>query len=78
MRPVSTVNIEAGASNIHIRAPKTVGIKLIASTGLSSQNIIGLKSVGSDTYESENYATAEKKIDISCKLGVSSLRLERE
>jgi hypothetical protein len=71
------INMNAGASSITIKAPKTSGIRLTLDNGLSSKQIADLVEVGKDTYESPNYSEATKKIELTGKIGVSSFTIER-
>ncbi len=73
----SKVNIEAGASSINIDLPETVGARVVMDAGLSSKDLVGFKKVDSKTYQTEDYQTASKKIDISLDVGVSSISIER-
>lgn len=72
----SAVVIRAGASALHIKVPKDVGARLSVDTGLSSKNFTDFKQIDSRTYESNNYATAAKKIDITIDAGASSLNVD--
>jgi hypothetical protein len=72
----SKVNIGAGASSINIDLPGTVGARVVIDSGLSSKDLVGFKKVNSKTYETENYNTALKKVEINLDVGVSSVTIE--
>lgn len=69
----STVNINAGASSINISLPRDVGIRLAVKADLSSKNFPDFVQVDKNNYESSNYSSAAKKIDIRIDSGVSSI-----
>ena len=71
----SRVAVDAGASSINITIPRTLGAKLVVDGGLSSRNFQDFRSVGEGKYESENYASAQKKVEINIDAGVSSLNI---
>ncbi|KKW22510.1 MAG: hypothetical protein UY65_C0023G0018 [Parcubacteria group bacterium GW2011_GWA2_51_12] len=71
----SRVAVDAGASSINITIPRTVGAKLVVDGGLSSRNFQDFRSLGEGEYESENYASAQKKVEINIDAGVSSLNV---
>lgn len=69
----SNIVVEAGASSINLSLPKTVGVKLFVESGLSSQELPNLISIDKNTYQSLNYESSSKKINISVKMGMASL-----
>jgi len=72
----SSLNIKAGASSIDITLPQTAGARLNLSSGLTSKNLTNFKQVDSSHYETENYQTATKKIDMDFDLGATSLKID--
>ena len=77
IQSITNVNIASGASSITIRVPNNSGVKLYIDDGLNSKELADLKLSGNKTYESNNYNSASKKIDITAKIGVSSFTIER-
>jgi hypothetical protein len=71
----STLNIDAGASSLNLSLPKTLGAKLMLDTGLSSKDLPDFKKIDEKNYESENYNSTDKKLNITLKMGVSSLNI---
>ncbi|MFA5927306.1 MAG: DUF5668 domain-containing protein [Patescibacteria group bacterium] len=71
------VTIKAGASSINIEVPENVGARIEIDSGLSSKNFEGFKQIDSDTYETDDYATALRKIDFEFNIGASSLDISR-
>ncbi len=71
----STVTVNAGATALDISLPSTVGVRLTLESGATSKSIERLSRVGGDTYESGNFATAQKKIFLMLKLGASTLKV---
>lgn len=72
-----SVDLNAGASSVVIRAPKDSGIRLKLTNGLSSQQYGDLADVGDGTFETPGYAAAANKINITGNVGVSSITIER-
>jgi len=69
--------IDVGVSDLDIVIPPGVGLKLIKDAALSSFDHSGIKldKLSGSTYLSEDYSTAEKKIDIYIDAGLSSLAI---
>jgi hypothetical protein len=72
----SSLKIDAKTSSIDINLPKTVGINLTLETTLSSKAMTDFMEVGENVYQSANYKTAEKFIDIYLNLSMSNLNIE--
>ncbi len=68
-----TVHVGAGASSIDVSLPKTVGARLTWDAGASSKNLPDFNKVDDRTYETSNYTTASKKVDLDFDLGAASL-----
>ncbi|TSA45642.1 hypothetical protein D4R52_01980 [bacterium] len=68
-----TVEIRAGASSINISLPKDVGAKMGVKANLSSKTFIDFRQIDEQTYESANYASATKKINLQIDAGASSI-----
>lgn len=69
----ATVVVEAGASSINLNLPKGVGAKVFIESGMSSQDLTGFVQTDKNTYQSPNYETSDKKIDVSVSMGMASL-----
>ncbi len=70
---LQVVKINAGASKINISAPTGTGVHIELKTGIVSKDLDGLRKISDNVYESEDYESAEKKIDIDLNLGASDL-----
>jgi hypothetical protein len=68
-----TVQVGAGASSIDVSLPKTVGARLTWDAGASSKNLPDFNKIDDRTYETSNYASASKKVDLDFDLGAASL-----
>jgi len=68
---------DCGASTIKLDIPKNYGVKVIYLAGLTSKNLPGFTDEGENTFLSENYQTAEKKIEVVVKAGLSTLEISR-
>lgn len=69
----ATVSVGAGASSIDVSLPKTVGARLTWDAGASSKNLPDFTKLDDRTYETSNYSSASKKIDLDFDLGAASL-----
>lgn len=76
MYPDVKVDIDAGASNIIIRIPKSSGCKVKMDTFLADKIMDGFEMVNG-RYVTSNYKDAEKKIYIDIDSAVSSLKVIR-
>jgi hypothetical protein len=73
----SKVMVDAGASSIRLEVPEEVGCSLFVDAPLSSKSISGFTKTGEGLYETEDYRTAERRIEVTIDAGVSSLRVTR-
>lgn len=71
------VNIDSGASAITIKLPKSSGVSLKFDGALSSTDVDNLKQVAEGEYRSEDYDTAENKIDIVADAGLAAFTINR-
>jgi len=71
------VAINAGASSIRMEVPSSAGCEIHAEAPLSSKRFPGFKRVGEGVYRTENYETADHRIEIRLEAGVSSLKVMR-
>lgn len=73
---ISSVSIKGGASSINLILPNDAGIMLDLASGLSSETLTGFSRLNDNSYKSDNYQSAAKKINISINTGMSSLSVE--
>lgn len=69
------IDFEAGASDIKIEFPKTLGVKINSESGLVNNDFQGFTK-RDNSYYSEGYDQAQKKIEINFKTGVSSIEVK--
>lgn len=69
--------IEAGASDINILIPDSVGCEINSDAALSSKNYEGFNKINKDIYRTENFNTAKKKMYIEIDCGVSSIDVKK-
>lgn len=74
----SHVSIDAGASSVSISLPQNAGARIMGDWALASRNLPQFTQVDGSTYQSTNYDTAERHIDIEVDLGVSSFNVNWE
>lgn len=69
--------IEVGVSQIKLFIPGSIGIRIEADTALTSNNLNELDLIKEgNIYISRHYSTAETRLDLELKVGVSSLTVE--
>ncbi len=71
----SKINIETGASKIVLHFPRGEACRIKMSAGLTSTSMPGFKAVGEDTYETENYASAQNKYEVQFEGALSSFKV---
>jgi hypothetical protein len=72
-----TVRVETGASSVRIEVPEWAGCDVRIDAALSWKRLPGFEARGDGWYETENFATAAKKIHLDISAGVSSIRVIR-
>lgn len=73
----TTLEIDAGASDIDIFIPEAVGCEIISDVALSSTNFEGFTKLKSGKYQTPNFDDSGKKIFIRIESGVSSIDVRR-
>ena len=71
------VKIQAGVSSITVRIPESAGCEIRSESGLTSKTFEGFESQGDGTYRTANFDAASRRIFLTFKAGVSSLRVVR-
>ncbi len=71
----SNIKVEMGAANFILRIPKTVGCQVKTDSGLTSKEFEDFKKSKEDTWETEDFKTAKKKIFVSIESGVSKVKI---
>lgn len=74
---MSDVTVKAGASDITVAVPQSVGVRVEMSTGLTGHELADLQRTGEGEWSSADYDTAAKKIDLRFEAGVSDIQLDR-
>ena len=74
---VTRFSIEAGASDIDILIPDSVGCEINSDAALSSRNYEGFVKINKDLYRTEDFDKYPKKIFIDINCGVSSIDVKR-
>ncbi len=71
------LNVDAGASSIEIEVPDDAACEIKTDVSLSSKHFEGFKTINDDTYRTDNFDSAKKKIYITIDSGVSSIKVNR-
>jgi hypothetical protein len=74
---ITHVKVEAGASDIDILIPDSVGCEINSDAALSSRNYEGFEKVNDDVYRSKDFEKYPKKIFIEIDCGVSSIDVKK-
>jgi hypothetical protein len=74
---IARIDIDAGASDIDILIPDSVGCEINSDVALSSKNYEGFKKVDNNLYRSEDFEKYPKKIFIEIDCGVSSIDVKK-
>ncbi len=74
---VTRLKIDAGASDMDILIPDSVGCEINSDDALSSKNYEGFKRVNHNIYRTENFDKSTKKIFIEIDCGVSSIDVKK-
>lgn len=71
------MTISSGASSIDVAIPKTItGVRLNLDAGLSGKTLPSeFKKISDELYETVDYGTADKKLDLSIDAGASSINI---
>jgi hypothetical protein len=71
------VRVEAGAASVEINVPSAVAAHIRSKGGLSSLQVDTnrFSSIGSNEYQSPDFATAENKVEMDIEMGVGSVRI---
>ncbi|MFT4030985.1 MAG: DUF5668 domain-containing protein [Siphonobacter sp.] len=70
------INIESGVASIKIKVPEGVGCRITTDGALTDKKFDGFSHNG-DTYETSNYGSAQKKINIHFQGGMAEWKVER-
>lgn len=74
---VSRFKLDAGASDIDILIPESVGCEINSDAALSSKNYEGFEKINKKLYRTDNFDSAKKKIYIDIDCGVSSIDVKK-
>lgn len=69
------VNVESGLTSIEFKVPQAVGCRIKVEGGLNSKDFDGFTKKEDGYYETSNYGSASKKIDIKFEGGLQELKV---
>ncbi|MFN8356588.1 MAG: DUF5668 domain-containing protein [Spirosomataceae bacterium] len=72
----TTVKVESGVAQVELQIPSSVGCRIRVDGALNGKDFEGFIKNG-DTYESPNYSTAAKKINVEFDGGLSNLKVKK-
>lgn len=71
------VEVSSGVAKVVLRIPENVGCRVRMDGALNSKDFEGFDKVSSGKWETGNFDTASKRINIDMNSGLSSIRIER-
>lgn len=71
------VQVKSGMAKVELEVPESVGCQIKMEGALNDNTFKGFKKVDDDLWESDNYRTAKKKIEIEFASGFSSVSVKR-
>ncbi len=74
---ITRFSINAGASDMDILIPDSVGCEINSDASLSSRNYEGFKKITKNIYRTDNFDNSQKKIYIEIDCGVSSIDVRK-
>jgi hypothetical protein len=77
MNDSSTYYIKGGATKFLIEIPEDAGCRITQESGLSKWDFPGFIQKSDFVYESPNYVTSTKKINLDIQTGVSSITVQK-
>lgn len=77
--PIAIMNVTAdtGVADVNIKVPKGSACRITIDSGLSSRDFSGFEKQADGTYETSNYGSSVKKININLKGGLSNFEVSR-
>lgn len=70
------IKAETGVSSVEIKVPENSGCRIVNKSGLSSKSFDDFIEIEKGVYESKNYKTAQKFVNIVLKSGISDLTVK--
>jgi len=74
---ITKVDVETGVAEVDIRVPEASACRITVDSGLSSKDFSGFQKQADGSYETANYNSSAKRIDIHLKGGLSSFEVSR-
>lgn len=74
---LTRLKLKAGASDIDILVPETVGCEITSDAALSSRRYNGFNKINKNVYRTDNFDSAKKRIYMEIDCGVSSIDVNR-
>ncbi|MBC7745113.1 MAG: hypothetical protein H7096_08425 [Flavobacterium sp.] len=74
---IMDVSAETGVADVSIEVPEVAACRITIESGLSSKDFSGFDKQADGSYQTSDYASASKKINIHLKGGLSSFEVSR-
>jgi hypothetical protein len=71
------LSAETGLADVNVKIPETAGCKIFVSSGLSSKSFKNFIKMKDGSYETSNFKTANQKIHLTLKGGLSNFEVNR-
>jgi hypothetical protein len=77
--PVTIMDVTAdtGVAEVNIKVPEKAACRIVIDSGLSSRDFSGFEKQADGSYQTSNYSSSAKKINIHLKGGLSSFEVSR-
>jgi hypothetical protein len=73
----ATASVKTGVGTVTLRIPADLGVKVDQKTFLGSFSGLGLDEAGDGSYRSENWETADHRLELEVEAALGSIDLER-
>lgn len=77
LNPMTHLNVDASLASFHLLVPQSSGCKIHMDGALSSKEFNGFKKIDDENYKTDNYNSADKKIDIQITGGISEISINQ-
>jgi hypothetical protein len=71
------LSAETGLADVNVKIPEAAGCRILASSGLSSKSFKNFNKMEDGSYETSNFKTANQKIHLTLKGGLSNFEVSR-
>lgn len=74
---IMDVRAETGVADVNIKVPKSAACRITVESGLSSRDFPGFQKKADGSYETDNYTSSAKKINVRLQGGLTNFEVSR-